>query len=150
MPSIFRSDITIDVEDLFLINKHSWHIDSVGYIATRIDGKLFRLHKLLFPEYKRCDHIDGNKLNNRRINLREVTAQQNVLNRGISNTNTSGYKGVCWHTIMRRYRAYITYNNKQIYLGVYINKHVAAKAYNDAAIKYFGQFARLNIIKEHI
>ncbi len=60
--------------------------------------------------------------------------------------NTSGYKGVSKHH--KKWRAYIVLKEKQIHIGLYRTKEDAALAYNEAALKYFGQFANLNVIKE--
>ncbi len=58
--------------------------------------------------------------------------------------NKSSQKGVCWHKIMKQYEAYISFNNKQEHLGYFSKLEDAARAYNAAAIKYFGEFAVLN------
>ena len=94
----------------------------------------------------KIDHRDGNKLNNRRNNLRICAQAENAMNRKININNTSGYKGVYWNKPRRKWVALIGVNKKRIHLGMFSNKINAAKAYNDAAIKYHGEFSNLNKI----
>lgn len=89
------------------------------------------------------DHIDGNGLNNQRSNLRPCTQSQNLANMRLSKHNTSGYKGVC-KTSRGTFHAGIYVNNKRIHIGVFKTPIEAALAYNKAAQKYHGNFARLN------
>lgn len=77
-------------------------------------------------------------------NLRDITHQQNMCNRGKNKNNTTGYKGVSKHS-SGKYQGKI----KQIYLGLFNTKEEAARTYNKAAIKLFGEFAVLNVIKEN-
>jgi len=95
--------------------------------------------KLADGEY--CDHIDGNGFNNRRCNLRVATYAQNNRNQRLASHNTSGYKGVSWAKRERKWRSSITVNNKMCHLGYFNNKEDAYKAYCEAAIEYFGEYA---------
>jgi hypothetical protein len=92
------------------------------------------------------DHIDGNGLNNQKNNLRLCTHQQNQFNQRLSKANSSGYKGVYWCSHRKRWIAQISINKKPKNLGGFLNKEEAAKAYNEAAILYYGEFAKLNEI----
>ena len=92
------------------------------------------------------DHIDRNGLNNQRNNLRDSTRSQNNANRGLNKNNTSGYKGVCWNKQKQKWHARIRVNYKYVQLGLFDNIKDAARAYNKAALKYFGEFAWLNPI----
>lgn len=150
MPAIFRISILVDAEDQHLVDKYTWYADSFGYPSTHVDGKLVRLHKLIFPYYKLCDHRDRNPLNNRRLNLREATSQQNIFNKGPTKTNVTGYKGVSLHKASQLYRAYITINRHQIHLGYHKTVLEAALVYNEAAKKYHGEFAYLNVLGESV
>ena len=89
------------------------------------------------------DHINGNGLDNRRCNLRLCTRAENSWNQ-CSRTGSSVHKGVHWHRSNRAWQANITVNGKRIHLGSFPNQEDAAHAYNEAAAKYFGEFARLN------
>lgn len=104
------------------------------------------MHRLIMhcPKNKQVDHIDGNGLNNQKCNLRIVTQQQNGWNRGTSGKNRSGYKGVCWLKQNRKWLAKIVVNYDAKSLGYFNSKKDAARAYNIAAKKYFGEFAKLN------
>jgi hypothetical protein len=95
------------------------------------------------------DHKDLNKLNNLRSNLRMCTGSQNEMNKNKSSgQHSSTYKGVTWHIPTQKWRTSIRFNGKRIYIGYFVDEIVAARAYNGAAIKYHGEFARLNIIPE--
>ena len=99
------------------------------------------------------DHKDGNGLNNQRSNLRFATKIQNQQNRrkaGYRNgkPTASKYKGVWFRAGRGTWAAEIRINKKKKYLGAYNSEAVAAKIYNDAATKYFGEFACLNEITD--
>jgi len=96
------------------------------------------------------DHIDHDGLNNSRGNLRTCTHRENKRNIGKLRTNTSGYKGVSWHKERRRWCSAIKVNGKNISLGGFKSKDDAARAYNVAAIKYFGEFAYVNVIESDL
>jgi len=115
-------------------------------VTRRMHREILGFHGSIPP----LDHIDGDGLNNRRANLRVCTIQQNSFNRRQYLKTRSGYKGVYWNNLIRKWVAGITHNGKQLYLGSYGDKHTAALAYNYEAAKRFGEFAKLNIIKEGV
>lgn len=94
------------------------------------------------------DHADGNGLNNQRSNLRICNRSQNAANHNYTKKEwtTSKHFGVSWMPKAKRWRAYTTKNRKQISLGLYLREEDAAKAYNEGAIKYHGEFTKLNVI----
>ncbi len=96
---------------------------------------------------RQVDHINGDGLDNRKENLRICDTSKNVINRSIGKINTSGYKGVNWRKKSKKWVARIGFNNKRIYLGDFNNKEDAARAYDTAALKYYGEFAKLNFPK---
>lgn len=106
----------------------------------------FWMHRLIMktPNGMMTDHIDGNRLNNQRSNLRICTNAENMRNRNKPIVNTSGYKGVYERKYDGKYLAQIHVFGKGYYLGTFENKKDTAIAYNDAAIKHHGRFAKLN------
>lgn len=93
------------------------------------------------------DHINGNGLDNRRVNLRPATASQNQANQRMRRDNRSGFRGV-QHAPRGRWRALIVVRGKRISLGYYDAGEDAARAYDAAAQDAFGEYARLNFPKE--
>lgn len=147
----------IDAADVEMVSQHRW-CASVDY---RIDGSVravyaitsvprksakLWLHRLFTdaPDGLDVDHIDRDGLNNRRSNLRLATRAQNLQNQGLRENNTSGFKGVNWHKLRQKWRAYIQANGKRRHLGLYSTPEDAARAYNLAAIALHGDYARLN------
>jgi hypothetical protein len=96
------------------------------------------------PSGTEVDHINQNKLDNRRANLRFATRRQNSRNRGPNANNTSGFKGVTWHKRTRRWHAQIGIGGRPYYVGSFDTAEDAAHAYNEAALETFGEFAWLN------
>jgi hypothetical protein len=105
------------------------------------------MHKLLIPGVSRIDHRNRDGLDNRRENLRPATQSQNMAN-SRSRPGSSLFKGVSWIRRDRRWYASIMFNYRSISLGNYVSEIEAAKAYNAAAIRLFGEYARLNEIVE--
>lgn len=95
-----------------------------------------------------ADHINNNGFDNRRKNLRPASHQMNLANRGPQVNNTSGYKGVTWDKSRDKWKAQIKVMQKCVFVGRFDDKVEAAKAYNQAAKKHFGEFAWLNPIPE--
>lgn len=94
------------------------------------------------------DHKDRDIHNCLDSNLRKCTPSQNKANRRLFSSNKSGYRGVGWHSRDEVWAAKITVNGKPKHLGYFDDIHQAAKAYNEAAIKFFGEFANLNEIPQ--
>jgi len=91
------------------------------------------------------DHKNQNSMDNRKANLRAATQTQNIRNRKkFSKPGVSKYKGIYRDNIQKRWVARITYEKKKIYLGSFRNEIDAARAYDEAAKKYHGEFACLN------
>ena len=134
----------IDEEDIKIVSKHKWHLSN-GYAKTR---KSRKMHQILNPSWKITDHINGDKLDNRRSNLRKATSAEN--NRNRRKASHKQYKGVYKSTTkhLESYHSKLGIGDKNIYLGSFSNKILAAKAYDNAAVEYFGKFARLNFPRE--
>lgn len=146
----------IDKIDEVRCFEHNWQYVNKGgkeYVGTNVagvPGKRFYLHRFLldFPIGLSIDHINGNGLDNRQINLRACTHQQNRMNSKVADFEKSSiYKGVYWKDRAKPWVAQIRVNYKRIYLGHHTLEIDAAKAYDIAALKYFGEFARLNFPK---
>lgn len=149
----------VDDEDYEFLNQWKWYAHK-GYgehwYAVRkhtVNGKqvMIRMHYeiLKTPKGMESDHKDGNGLNNQRYNLRVCTRAENQHNqKGYLETKTSAFKGVSWHKKGNSWRAQIGLSNKRIHLGSFATELEAALAYNEAAKKYFGEFARLNQLAE--
>lgn len=105
--------------------------------------RTIRLHTFV-TGWSYVDHINGDGLDNRRSNLRLSDKPTNMRNRGTQKNNTSGFKGVSWSKDKRKWQAAITVNGRSINLGRHPAPEDAARAYDDAAREYFGDFARLN------
>jgi len=152
----------VDDKDFESLNKYKWtyHRDKrkhTGYVVRGVqlrDGskRTIKIHRAIlglnYGDKRQGDHIDGNGLDNRRTNLRIVTSKQNQWNMRIPKNNTSGYKGVTYHAESGKWRARISFGNKQSEsLGLFTSKENAALAWNKAALKYRGEYARLNRVE---
>lgn len=119
-----------------------------GYFEIRIDKIINLSHRLawlyVYGEFVDCiDHKNLDRADNRISNLRNSTMSQNVANAKIRSNNTSGMKGVSWNKNRRKWRAYISFNNKRIELGMFNLKDDAAKAYAKASKRIHKEFGRL-------
>lgn len=142
-----RGKVTIvDEKDFNILSQFKWCFDtSTGYPVSRINGKNIRMHRFLLRPKKglSVDHINGDKMDNRRINLRVCTHSQNLMNLIVKRkNNTSGFKGVSWHRDYKKWKVVVSEKT----IGYFNNKIEAAKKYNEIASIYFGEFARLNTI----
>lgn len=120
------------------------NIDGKGYGRVCFEGKQYRAHRVAWAlHYGKepmgvIDHINGDKLDNRISNLRDVTQQENVFNSKLGKNNSSRITGVVWHKKAEKWCAQIMVNRKQIYLGLFESKNKAIKARKNAEQKYFG------------
>jgi len=141
----------VDNDDFEYLSQWKWHY-MMGYgYAGRIDNltkKYIKMHRVILALKKgeMGDHINCNKLDNRKCNLRKCTPSGNSRNKSIGKNNKTGFKGVYYEKSRDTYQAHITVNWKHKFLGTFDTKEEAAKAYNLGAKKYFGKFARLNVI----
>lgn len=134
----------VDNEDFEKLSQYKWCYAIYAIRGKKGEKGAWKMHWDIMGKPKnglQIDHINGNKLDNRRKNLRVVTDQQNKCNRGKISSNTSGYKGVTWRKDRKTWHAQIQINRKVIHLGHYKSKLQAYKKYCEACIKYHGEFA---------
>lgn len=137
----------VDPQDCKELKVHRWH-DHGGYACRTIGSGRYAkrqcVHRVILnaPKGVVVDHIDGDSLNNMRSNLRLANKQQNSANVGALAGNKLGIRGV--QKRGKKFRAFIHKNGKTIFLGSFKTQDKAACAYDKAATKHFGEFARLN------
>ena len=131
------------------VGKEAGSYDAKGYHRLKIDGRLYMSHRIAWlyvtgqnPDVF-IDHIDGNPSNTRFANLRLATNTQNLRNAKTPRRNTSGYKGVSFHKSRKVWQANIRVNGELLHLGRFKTPEEAKAAYDNAALKHFGEFARL-------
>lgn len=146
----------VDAEDVHLVDvvEGCWWralvrphtVYAVRHSSRDANGRrrLIYMHRALLgdPAGLEVDHRDGNGLLNRRSNLRQATRSENNRNRGILKLNTSGFKGVSWDKLARKWRAAIKANDKTIYLGLHDTAEAAHAAYCEASARLHGEFGR--------
>lgn len=146
----------VDDEDFEYLNSFKWGRMLKGDYAKKWRCKrlvdksssdVVLMHRLIMgvTDKRNVDHVDGNRLNNQKYNLRICSYMENSRNQKVRKNNMTGYKGVMLER--GRWRARIRYGGKNLHLGVFETAKEAAEAYNKAATSLFKGFARLNIIK---
>ncbi len=136
----------VDDEDFEWLNQWKWCAKKGPNTSYAKRATQLYMHRLILSAEKGMfvDHINGNGLDNRRENLRVCTHAENMRNSKLSIKNTSGYKGVYWCKKRSLWIANIQNNGKVKNLGGFKIKELAARAYNEAAHNFHGEFARLN------
>lgn len=144
--------VLFDDADAELVLQYNWYVHHDGpRDYARESGKVrIFMHSLLLDVQAPCfpDHVNGNGLDNRRCNLRPATKAENSRNRPAQRGSSSRFKGVAWHKHKRKWQSRIQIEGKLIHLGCFAVEEDAARTYDTAAGKYFGEFARLNFPKE--
>lgn len=121
-----------------------------GYVNGVRKYKTILLHRYIMnaPAGVTVDHINGNKLDNRKMNLRLCSQSENNMNRGVFSNNKSGIKGVSWNKSKKKWVAQIQVNGKRIYLGAFDDKLVASNRYIDKSKELFGRYCNEATIKK--
>jgi hypothetical protein len=149
--------LLIDDDDFEKVSKYKWCIsknDKKFYVLTNVTTnnkqKKLYIHRYIMSKNNidnlLIDHINHNTLDNRKQNLRVVTPTQNCNNTSSRTGSTSVFLGVSWYEREKHWRTQITVNKKASTVGTFKDEIEAAKAYNKAAIKHFGEYANLNKI----
>ena len=128
----------IDLDDIDKVRKHKWRLKDNDYVCS---GSIL-LHRFIMNpgDDMVVDHINHDKLDNRKDNLRICTQQENSMNKSKHINNTSGVVGVHWNKERNKWRATIMVNYRQIHIGYYDNIEDAIEARIDAEIEYFGEY----------
>lgn len=142
----------VDDEDYEWLSQWKWTLlksvsKGVTHYYGRRRGDKALLHRMIMktPPLLEVDHKDRNGLNNQKYNLRNCTRSQNMANQVLSYSKTKGIYTNKNGTI----RSVITVNKEHIHLGYFTSVEEAVIAYNNVALHYFGEYARLNIIGDH-
>lgn len=144
--------ILVDEEDYDRLSQHTWYVDSRGYVIRNVPHPLrpnrkmrHRMHRDVMGlspfDGLLVDHKFGNKLDNRKSELRVCTTSQNGKNRRANSNNKSGFKGVSWHPEHEMWAAKIRTEGKLIHLGYFSDPAIAHEAYKVAAMDLHGEFA---------
>jgi hypothetical protein len=146
---ILNGCVIIDDDDFEKINSYKWYLGGGYAIAkTKEMGKhkTIRMHRVInnTPRGWDTDHINGNKLDNRKQNLRTASRSQNSQNSKIYKNSSSGKKGVSYDKNRNKWVARICKNGMNIFLGRFDTKDDAVSAYNKKAISVYGENAFLN------
>ena len=145
----------VEPRDYYRLKNYNWHLGGNGkefYAFRNVKlgpgkTKIVSMHRQImgFPDGFLVDHQNNLTLDNRRANLRIATHCENAYNRAkIRSRTSSKYIGVYFEKATGRYTVKIRFNGKRLWLGRFVDEVEAAKAYDEAAKKYHGQFARLN------
>jgi len=141
----------VDDEDYERVNQHKWSAYKYNnrnwYATATIKQKNIRLHRFILnlKDGEEADHINNDGLDNRKCNLRICSRSENLMNkRKPSHGETSKFKGVSWNNLYKKWQVYIKVNGKNKFLGNFKKETEAAQKYNEAAIKYYGEFACIN------
>ena len=151
----------VDDEDFDRVSAFRWYLSTHGYAQRCAHRRLgeagttITMHRFVLglPSDAGIDHINRDRLDNRKANLRRCTKSQNSANREMRGTwngkrIVSRYKGVTWKAKGSLWQARLGYQRRQIFLGYFSSEIEAARAYNRAALERFGEYARLNNIPE--
>jgi len=140
----------VDAADYEWLSQWDWYMGSSGYAVRHEKGKGILMHRQIMqpPKGMVVDHIDGNRANNCRFNLRVCTPQENTLNQRKQSGLSSRFKGVGYCKRRRKWYARISFRGDEIWLGCFTDEVEAARAYDRKAVELFGAYARLNFPRE--
>jgi hypothetical protein len=132
----------------YLIKQEAGTVNpTTGYRQVKWMQKIYKVHRLIFlleHNYlpKEIDHINGNRQDNRLINLREATRSQNEWNKPVGINNSSGYKGVSWSKSTNSWMVRVEKNKCKLYYGCFNDLDLAGLVASEARIIYHGVYAK--------
>lgn len=143
MRTIPLGDILVDDEDYERLSQYNWYLNESGYAVAKVDGKTERMHRLILGlepfDGKAGDHVNRNRLDNRRSNLRVVTTTENNRNSSVRKDSKSGVRGVCWDVSRGKWKAHIGVGtNKLLNIGRYETKEEAVAARQAKELELWG------------
>lgn len=121
---------------------------STGYKRVTVDGRSYKVHRIIWAiqtgewPSSDIDHIDGVRDNNKWSNLRLASKSQNGMNRKRTNSNTSGVKGVYWHSRASKWAAQVKLNRKVYYIGLFDSIDVAKEHVEKKRAELHCEFSR--------
>ncbi len=131
----------VDDEDFGFLSQWKWHVSSGGYAVRTLNNKgkfdkVF-MHRILnrTQEGFDTDHVNREKLDNRKVNLRATTHSQNMLNMSLKINNKSGFRGVCWDKETQSWRAQLGFQNRRIRIGRFKTAEEASSAFKKELAK---------------
>ena len=126
-------------EDYAIVCKHPWSLSNCGYVQSKSGDTHVLMHRLIMNAKKgqEIDHVNRDKLDNRRDNLKLCTHKDNMKN-VVWKSGSSGYRGVTYVKLQRRWRAYTQIDGKQISFGYYATAIEAARGYDRHMLRLFG------------
>jgi hypothetical protein len=140
----------IDEDTPLSITEKRWRLSPDGYVRT--GAMNISLHREIMGlrgfDGAYVDHVNGNRLDNRKSNLRLCNSTENSFNKSITSRNKTGYKGVSPYPSRGAFRVVISANRRYYHIGYFYCPLEAARAYDKAAKELHGEFARLNFPKE--
>ena len=140
----------VDDEDYEEIKKYKWWLVSAGYAGRKIGNRKNRkplyLHRYILkaPKGTVVDHLNGNKLDNQKSNIRICTQSHNLQNKKITKNSTSKYRGVSWSEYHKKWHSRICFKQKKTHVGYFDNEKIAAAEYDRVALKIYGENAYFN------
>ena len=140
-----------DADDYDKVAQYCWCVGSDGYLTTGSgrDGTAQKFHNLIMGKCEKgyvIDHINHDLMDNRKANLRIASLSENNINKFLSSNNKSGFTGVCWESGRNKWRAALSWNKRNIFLGRFDSFDDAVAARKAAEEKYFGEFSYNNSI----
>ena len=140
----------VDAADYEELSRYTWHFASGGYAGRYENRTLILMHRQIMspPEGMQVDHIHHNRLDNTRVHLRVCTASENARNRSKRGCASSRYFGVTYNKRRKKWLASLKVEGRVREVGFSYDEKEAARAHDYAAVRYFGDYARLNFPEE--